>query len=294
MSNNGNVVFESFQALNCHGKSLIELQLHELNSSTTPILSLLKHCTNLVSLSLSGTGDRLTDLDKSHSNGFLETVAWLKECKKLRTLACNMLFSAPALMTAIFSENSIQLTSLEYEGSIQWDNQKIHRAFHQALGNQTSLKKLWLNGDVVCDALDVDGLVESLSKLLNLTYLRLDEISTCFVDRHIVLLASSLPKLEVCLMCNGNGLTDAIWGEFATLRLLRRLEIDSLPSFTVDDILGFIEKLGPGNEGLVLSTTNADRENELFWDVWRQQDCIQEAIIKKVKGRFEFTLSEGD
>lgn len=165
------------------------------------------------------------DLENSHSDAVIEMVSWLKECTKLRTLACTgLLFSAPALVTLIMSENSIRLTSLEYQGSVRLHDQSVHPKFHQALANQTSLQSLRLDGDLVWNALDAEGLVGSLSKLVNLRYLCLGKISGSFDDQHVVQLISGLPKLEVCSMSEYR-LTDAIRDEFKFHRSLRRLEL---------------------------------------------------------------------
>lgn len=293
----------SFQALSCHGKSLKELKLQWLTASSTGQLSLLKLCTNLVSFSLIEIGGHYLDLGKPCHDAGHETIAWLKKCTKLQKLACTSFACAPALMKPIFLENSIHLTSFEYEYSIGLHTQRIHKCFHQALANQTSLQKLCLKvrhtvRDVLtvlgnANWLDGTGLVECLSKLVNLTDLRLGDVSDFFVDEHIAELASCLPKLEVCLM-NGYGLTDAVWGEFGSLRSLRRLELDALTRCSKSGILGFIKRLGPGNQGLVLSLTNADVQSNLLWDVFKEEDLIQETISKKVQGIFEFEFDGGD
>ncbi|MCJ1267316.1 hypothetical protein MMC22_007201 [Lobaria immixta] len=272
----------TLQALSGHGESLVNLNLNFISMGTLPTLSLLKGCTNLVSLSLAGIGYDDTDLEESYKYAYLEIINWLKECKKLRILAFSKLFSAPSLMAPILLEESIHLTSLEYESYDFPDSKK----FHQALANQTSLQSLWLKGDT--DEGDVsDTLVESLSNLVNLTDLRLREVSDTFSDRHILQLANSLPKLEVW-STSGYGLTDAILGAVASLRSLRRLDIGALTSFTADGILGFVERLGPGNKGLILAVMNADMDSELSGP---EQELIQERIARKVEGRFEFTLS---
>lgn len=275
---------ESFQALSCHGESLIGLKLNVLWPENIPKLPLLKGCINLVYLSLAGNWQTI-DLEQTHNDSFLETVAWLKECKKLRILALTKIFSAPALITPMLLENGIHLTSLEYEGTVVRDAKK----FYQAMANQTSLQSLWLKGDVDDLALEPDVLVESLSNLVNLTDLRLREVSDSFVDQHIVQLAKSLPKLEVW-STSGYGLTDAIWSDVASLSWLRRLELGALTSFTLDGILGFIDKLGDGNKGLNLSVMNADVDSALSA---KEQDLIQDRIAKKAEGKFEFTMSRG-
>lgn len=275
--------------MNCHSKLLNELKLHELRRSSIPQLSLLKGCTNLFSLSLAVTEVYYSDLENLHNDALIETVSWLKECTKLRLLACTGFLSVPALVTLIMSENSIRLTSLEYQGSVRLHDQAVDPKFHQALANQTSLQTLWLNGDLVWNAQDAESLVGSLSKLVNLMDLRLGEISRSFDDQHIVQLISSLPKLEICSMC-GHGFTDAIWGEFGSLRSLLWLELDELTDTTKCGVLGFIEKLGPGNKGLVLSTTMVNMNSNFFQDAWDAQFLIQETIARKIEGRFEISV----
>lgn len=271
----------------------MELELHKLTQSSMRQLSLLKGCSNLVSLSLAEMEEHHTGLENSHSDTFHKTVAWLKECTKLRSLACTGFVSTPELVTLILSENSIHLTSLEYQGSVRLHDQGVHPNFYQALATQTSLNRLWLDGDLVWNALDAEGLLKSLSKLVNLTDLSLGEVSGSFDDEHIVQLVSSLPKLEFCSM-SGYGLTDAIWSEFGSLRSLRKLELDALMSCTGQGILRFIEKLGPGNKGLVLSVTNVDVHSDFFEDAALGEDIIKEKIAKKVEGRFELKLNQGN
>lgn len=254
-------------------------------------MPLLRDCTNLVSLSLADIAD--TDHETSHSDAFLETVAWLKECKELKSLTLNPYLSASALMTQIFSENSVHLTSLDFKGFLPQHSRQSHIELLHALANQTSLQRLRLRVSLHEDVLDVGVMVESLSKLVNLTDLRLEASFAHFDDEDIVQLASSLSKLEV-LSIGGIRLTDDSWGEFASLRSLRRLELDALASSTVDGILGFIEKLGPGNVGLRISLTNVDYDNDLMYELWDQKELIGDTIAEKVYGWFEIEFEKGD
>lgn len=293
---------DSFHALSWHGKSLVELKLEHLTESSMPKLSLLKGCTNLVTLKLAGNELSNSDLENSHNEVFLEMVAWLKECKKLRNLIFAQFFSASALMAPILLDNSIQLTSLHYESLVMRNTKE----FHQALANKTSLHSLvlaraldegavevfrwqgrWFLGDLDEDAVDADNLIESLSKLVNLTILRLPWITNSFEDRHIIQLARRLSKLEVW-STSGYGLTDKIWDEVASLRSLRRLTLSALARFTADGILDYIEKVGPGNKGLVLSMTSLEKIS------YAKQVVIQKKIFKKVQGSFNLTLISGD
>lgn len=280
-SSNCHVGPDLFQALNCHGESLNELTLKILPPETISNLWLLKGCTNLVSLSLDGNWLGTTETQQSRRWFFLETGAWLKQCKKLRILAFTN-FNANALVVPILLEESIRLTSLKYEYYRTRDTD----VFFQALAFQTSLQSLWLKeraSQYSLHGLNFKILVNSLSNLVSLTDLDL-RFSDFFINRHIMPLACSLPKLEVWSI-NGCGLTDAIWGEIASLRSLRRL------GFTADGILDFVKKLGPSVEGLVLSVSG----EEILYDDLScvDQELIQETIAKRVQGRFVYTMKKG-
>lgn len=264
------------QALSCHGESLTELNLTTFRvGAKFPNFSLLKGCTNLVSFSLAGDGRYYMELEMTRHRGLCEMICWLKDCKKLRNLAITS-FISPSWISPVLSEISIHLTSFKCQGFYMRDTGTLHRA----LANQTSLQSLWLEGDMDDSSVDTDALVISLSKLNNLTDLHLEDIADLFVDRHIVKLAHSLQKLEVW-STDGSMFTDAIWSAAASLKSLRRLNIAALTSFTTTGIIGFIEKLGPGNKGLVLSVLNADKESRV------ERELIQRKIAKMVQGKFE-------
>lgn len=270
------------QALSCHGESLTELNLTTFRvGATFPKFSLLKGCTNLVSFSLAGDERYHRELQISHHRGLCEMISWLKDCKKLRNLAITS-FIDPSWISPVLSEVSIHLTSLKCQGFDMQDTGTLHRP----LANQTSLRSLWLTGYMDESVVDTDALVTSLSKLNNLTDLHLEHIAEFFGDRHIVKLARSLPKLEVW-STNGYRLTDSIWSAVASLKSLRRLDSTAFSSFTTTGIIGFIEKLGPGNKGLFLSVLTADKESRF------ERELIQGKIAKKVQGRFESSQFPG-
>lgn len=279
---------QSFQALSCHGELLIELKLNTLQPDIIPKVSQLKCCTNLVSLSLGGIGARWAnfDLEEEHNDAFLEMVAWLKECKQLRTLAFTNFPSAIALMALILLENSIHLTSLEYLGFRLLYTEE----FLLALANQTSLQFLTLEEQEEIgywDLVWVDSLVESLSKLVNLTELYVSEMFASFTDLQILRLASGLPKLEVWVT-SGDGLTDDIWSAVASLRSLRRLVFGAATHFTPHGILDFVEQLGLGNKGLVLHVNSPPSKFSR-----KEQKLIQEKFTKKVEGEFKIISNRG-
>ena len=281
-----NIGAESFLALNCHRESLTELKINNVKPEAMPALSMLKGCTSLTTLLLTETTGT-TDLEKTQHDVFLEIIAWLLECKSLENVTFRKFLSAPAIMTPLLLENDIHLNKLEIEGYVMKDS----REFHQALAHQGTLQRVWLKGDgeeVMRD--DLDTLVDALSTLHHLRDLRLRDVSDYFKDEHICQLARSLPELEE-FFTSGYGITDAIWTDVASLKVLRRLDLNAMTRFTLDGILDFISNLGDGNRGLLLAVMMADADSNLTEE---EQSLIQETMAAKVEGRFEFTLMRGN
>ena len=278
---------ETFLALNNHSASLADLRLSSIKSEAIRFLHHLKDCTNLVALALAEHGVAATDLENRHNDVFLEVIDWLQSCTSLRTITFTKFLSAPAIMTPILFAHKIHLTKLELEGYAMRDT----RAFHQALGHQTSLQSLWLKGESeepsASDGISI--LVDSLCKLTSLTDLRLRDISDSFRDEHICAIARSLSKLEEW-WTSGWGITDHIWEDISTLRNLRRLELNAMTMFTANGLLDFVLRLGPGNRGFVLAVMMADTESNLSEG---EQNMIRETMQERVDGRFEFTLMRG-
>ncbi|KAL8715082.1 MAG: hypothetical protein Q9220_001039 [cf. Caloplaca sp. 1 TL-2023] len=276
---------ESFLALSCHRNSLRDLKLNHINPLAMQSLNMLGGCTNLQTLLLTDGTHRSIDLKVTHNDVFLETITWLKSCKKLRSVTFRDLRGGQDFVTPILLENDIRLTNLELKGYAMADA----RDFHQALSNQPSLQELQLQGDSDEAGDGVATLVESLSQLSNLTDLRLQDISDYFTDEVVGRLARNLPKLEGW-WTSGWGVTDAIWEDVATLKHLKRLDMAATSRFTADGILHFINKLGPGNIGLVLAIMMADVDCDL---TEAEQNIIRDVIAAKVDGRFDFQLQRG-
>ncbi|KAL8663397.1 MAG: hypothetical protein Q9202_003916 [Teloschistes flavicans] len=276
---------ESFLALSCHRESLTELKLNSVNETALQSLNMLAGCTNLTTLLLTDGSNRFIDLKNAHNDVFLETVAWLRRCKKLRSITIRSFRGGQDLITPILLENEMRLTHLELKGYVMADA----RDFHQALSNQPSLVELHLQGD--SDEAGEGGsvLVESLSQLVNLSDLRLQDVSDYFTDEVIGRLARSLPKLEGWYT-SGWGVTDAIWPDIARLQSLRRLDMAATSRFSVEGILDFILTLGPGNKGLVLAVMMGEVEYNLSDE---EQNMIRDTIAARVDGRFEFQLQRG-
>ncbi|KAI4127911.1 MAG: hypothetical protein LQ338_002996 [Usnochroma carphineum] len=273
---------ESLLALSCHRETLTELKLDYVNAEALQSLNLLAGCTNLRTLLLTDGTYRQVNLKDDHNDVFLETIAWLRRCKKLRSVTIRSIRGGQDLVTPILLENDIHLNNLELKGYIMADA----RDFHQALSNQPSLQELQLQGDSDEAGDGVAILVESLSQLSNLTDLRLQDVSDYFTDEVIGRLARSLPKLEGW-WTSGWGVTDGIWRDVAKLKSLRRLDMAALSRFTANGILDFVLNLGPGNKGLVLAIMMADVDCDLSEE---EQNTIRETMAARVDGRFEFQL----
>lgn len=276
---------ESLLALSCHRDSLTELKLGHVNDTAMLSLNLLAGCTNLTTLLLTDGTNRAVDLKHDHNDVFLETVEWLRSCKKLQSVTIRGIRGGQHLLTPVLLENEIHLVSLELKGYVMADAQH----FHQALANQPSLQELQLQGDTDETGDGVPILVESLSQLTSLTDLRLQDISDYFTDEVIGRLARSLTKLEGW-WTSGWGVTDAIWRDVTRLKSLKRLDMAALSRFTANGILDFIYSLGPGNKGLVLAVMMADVDCDLTEE---EQGTIRESIAAQVEGRFEFQLQRG-
>ena len=271
-------------ALNCHRETLTELKLNGIKADSIPALSMLKGCTNLTSLLLAEIRPT-QDLEKRHNDTFLEVVSWLCQCKKLRIIELSNFLSAPALLTPVLLESSINLTKLALDGYSMSES----RDFHRALSQQTSLQDLCLNGESSENPEDVDILVDSLSELENLTDMRLQEVSEYFLDNHFCKLAKCLQKLERW-ESSGYAITDDIWEDMASMKDLRRLEFNALTRFTSDGIMDFISNLGPGNDGLLLNIAMQDVDYDLTDE---EQSRIRETITRELNGRFDFMLFRG-
>ncbi|KAK5121378.1 hypothetical protein LTR16_004325, partial [Cryomyces antarcticus] len=201
---------ESCLALNTHGESLRELMMF-LNNDALPALGLLRGCTAIEVLQLvdmHGT----TDLEKTQNELFLELIAWLCECKSLRTLALTNFMSAPAIATPVLVEDGIHLRSLTI-GARETTTYlaKDNRDFHQALVHQRDLRALLLKGDssdMTGD--DVNVLLDCLCQLTHLRDLKLRGVSDYFSNAHIIALAQHLRELEE-LYIGGYGVNDDIW-----------------------------------------------------------------------------------
>ncbi|KAK4993153.1 hypothetical protein LTR50_000639 [Elasticomyces elasticus] len=277
---------ETCVALNAHGKSLNSLKLL-LTNDGLPALGLLQGCTALESLELT---DMLgsTNLEETENETFLDIVTWLRNCHGLRELALTNFKSAPAMLTAAFMERAFQLEKLQIKASagsayVVAENQD----FHVALAEQQGLHSLFLSADPDPPTRDdIEILCSSLFALKDLRELKFTRIADYFSDTEIIRIAQNLTNLED-IYIGGTRVTDRIWDSVAGLKNLKSITLSAITRFTVGGLLGFIEKLGPGNRGLVVSVDFGDPDQALSED---EQTLIRDRLADTVGGRFEYIL----
>ncbi|EUC37093.1 hypothetical protein COCCADRAFT_86323 [Bipolaris zeicola 26-R-13] len=270
---------ETFLALSNHGKSLEDLRLC-VTKDSIPHLALLKGCTALKTLRIEDMHGTV-DLEATENDVFLETISWLQKCSNLQRLSFSKLQSGAAIITPVLLEEKIQLSSLEIDSYTLKD----HKSFHQALVHQqSSLRVLFLSGDtegMFRDDLDI--LVESLRQLRQLRDLHLI-LPEVLRDDHLKTIVADLVLLED-LYVSGLELNDDVLPHLASLPNLRTVTISGISKFTMDGLLDFIDRLGPGNQGIRLSVDMADTDTLLPDE---QLALVKDNLMEKASGTFEY------
>lgn len=281
---------ETCLALNTHGKSLRQLKL-ALNEDGILALGLLQGCTAVRTLSIAST--RVSaDLKATQNDVYLEIIEWLKSCNSIKEISFHNIASAPDLAMPILLNRNVSLEELDINANKEDAMYvvKDHHDFHRALNEQPTISRLHLQADPDPTTRDdIEILMNSLCSLKGLRELRLTRISDYFTDEHIVLLAKHLVNLEE-LNVGGYGISDTALIGLTNLRMLRALTFGGITTFSSERLMDFIDQLGPGNEGLVLSLDMADPDSAISEE---EQDLLRKLIATKVDGRFEYQLLRG-
>lgn len=281
---------ETCLALNTQGKSLKQLKL-ALTEDGVLALGLLQGCTALRTLAISS--DRVSvDLKATQNDVYLEIVEWLNGCHLLKDVSFQNIASAPDLTIPILLNKDVVLEELDINATKEDALYvvKDHHDFHRALSEQPTIHRLHLHADP--DPMsrdDIEILMNALCSLKGLRELRLTRISDYFTDEHIILLAKHLPDLEEFTV-GGYGISDAALSELGNLKMLKALTFGGVTTFTPDRLMDFIDQLGAGNEGLVLSIDMADPDSAISEE---EQELLRELIVAKADGRFEYQLLRG-
>jgi hypothetical protein len=269
-------------ALNTHSQSLKTLKLNGLVTDAIRNLSFLRGCEALEVIELHDA-DGWIDLEITENDVFLEIVAWLCRCERLKELTLDKFASAPAILTPLCLNENTKLQKLDVRQYTLVGNQD----FHKAIAHQTTLESLSLRAEAEGGTYDdIEILLSSLSQLTRLKSLDIYETSDFFSSPRIAQLASNLPELRDFTF-SGYDATDDIWPSIASLRHLRTLNSIALSSYTFDGLLNYIDALRPTNRGLILSVMSQNLASDLSEE---EKAAIQQSIAAKVGGRFEFVL----
>ncbi|THW25587.1 hypothetical protein D6D23_04208 [Aureobasidium pullulans] len=277
---------ETCKAFSTHARSLKFLSLAVPDKGIEG-LGLMQDCTAVETLKLRDT-QAPHDLKEMHKDTLDGMIEWLKQCTKLREVNLTDFVSAPDILTPALSEEGIDLEDLQI--SAKDDCMYVlrdHQDFHAAIGLQTKLQSLVLKSDP--DPLEPaarNQLCEALCELSDLRYLELTRTSDYFQDDQLQLIGENLLKLED-LSVSGWLLSDQTLRKLSNLGNLKTVTFNGLSVFTADGLLEFIDNLGPGSRGLVLSIDMASLDASLSSE---EQDLIRETLATKVQGRFEYQL----
>ena len=280
-----NIGAASFEALGRH-KSLQTLTIANINQEAIQNLHQLKSCTELQTLVLEDNFGTVR-LEELNNDVFVEVVAWLSSCTKLRDLTLKRFFDGPAILSQVLSSPNLKLTRLSLEGyAVRSPNSRL---FHTALSEQKSLESVWLKGsgeDTMPDDLQI--MVEGLSNLVNLKELVLKDVSDEFDANHILSLALSLPQLEE-FWTSGGTVSSDILAPLAQMHQLKSLTLYAMTQFTCDDIIDFLGQLDTVKQkGFNLSLMAADPADGYLSET--EKELIREFIRSTLDGRFDFVL----
>lgn len=225
-------------------------------------------------------------LEDTQNDVFLETINWLRSCENLHRISFKDLLSAAALVTPLLLEHKIRLRSLEIDSYSLKDS----RQFHQALAHQKeTLSYLSLSGDT--DGMfrdDVDILVESLKELQKMETLRL-LLQEMFREEHLISIIGNLSRL-VELYFSGLELTDSLLEVVGTLPNLRIVAFAGISKFSITGLTGFVNQLGPGNQGIRIMIDMADPDTLIDE---REIGVLRAHLVEKVGGSLEYTPWRG-
>ncbi|RDW70256.1 hypothetical protein BP5796_08653 [Coleophoma crateriformis] len=273
---------QTLKSLCSHAQSLKVLKLDNLRADAIKHISLLKDCVALETLALTDA-EGLVNLEATENDVFLESVAWLRQCEKLRDLKFSKFFSAPAILTKLLVDEKIKLSSLEVVDYPLLNNGE----FYKALSHQVDLVSLDLKTDVDDpDLIDNGVLVSSICQLTKLNYLRLIGVSDNFCSPDIQSLATHLKGLEE-LHFSGFNITDDILPALSGLHHLKTLSISALTNFTSDGLLAYISTLQETNSGLNIAILSQALESDLSDN---ELSTIKNAIAARVDGSLEYVL----
>ncbi|KAK5312844.1 hypothetical protein LTR70_007926 [Exophiala xenobiotica] len=272
----------SFEALGRHS-TIKELILNDLNREAMENLSALKCCTQIRLLSLEDSS-RNVRLEESHNDVYVEVIAWLSSCTRLRDITIKNFFDGPSILAAVAGAPDVKWAKLCLEGYTVRNANSA--SFHTALPDQKYLESLFLSGSGDdTHSHDLEIMVSSICQLSNLKELFLKQVSDEFDMTHITNLALNLPLLEE-FWTSGGELSADILPLLANLRHLKSLTLNALTQFDLSSILDFVQRLDPETQkGFSLSLLAVDMDFSLSE---QELQLVTESIKTQVGGHFDY------
>lgn len=280
---------ETMLALNSHGERLSSLKLG-LEEDGMLALGLLKDCVALETLHVSSLRPSV-DLKATQNDVYADIVEWLKGCNRLKEVTFNDVVSAPDLLLPILNNANVSLKSLTVKAKEDaLYIVKDHHDFHKALKQQKKLESLLLHADAdPVSRDDIEVLMDTLTALESLNFLKLVRLSDYFSNEQVNTLAQSLHRLET-LYIGGYGISDAVLPPVACMESLKTVTFAGITAFTVDGLLDFVDCLPANHVGFQLSIEAAVPETMLSEE---GQDLVKDALATKMDGRFEYMPLRG-
>jgi hypothetical protein len=108
-------------------------------------------------------------------------------------------------------------------------------------------------------------------------------------DEHLITIISSLTLLED-LYVSGLELNDAFLDSVASLPNLRSVTLSGISKFTLDALLDFVARLGPGNAGIRVTIDMADPDTMLPEE---SVSVVRDCLVEKTGGMLEYMALRG-
>lgn len=280
-----NVGSQSYGAFANHSQTIRELHL-QMKREAFPLLALLRPCTSIESLEITAQiPDADLSLKETDPEAFKEIVTWLQSCHKLHSLSVGITIHSGSLIIPVLMDPNIKLRRLDLSGY----SDKDRNALHKALAHQPQLEELRLYAEPLEFRDDLDTLSTALNSMTKLRQLKLVEVSTHFAHRHIEELTQHHELLEELSL--GGQLGDESLVALANLKNMRNLVLSGITRFTFEAYLEFIQRLGPGNQGIALIVDMAEFEYGLSED---EQNLVRTNLDEAVGGRFGYEFYRGE
>ena len=265
----------SLQIISEHGRHLKRLQLTVICCYVSH-MHILKGCSNLELFYVKV----VMPIEVTHEKDagrYAHMFDWLERCEGLKYLRFGRFHAAPLIVGRLLSRSNIQLREL----AVAITRDTSLNDFLPALQNSHLLESLIIERsfrayfedsqlDTVFKALPISGSIRKL-RICNKTFHGFDEL---------FLASGKLKDLEYLEIRNAD-LSHEMLEMMHWFQNLKFLDIEGCVIYRWDlkSILGYISKLGPGNEGLFFALSN---DGELRDEEGR----LDEALRKKVNGHF--------